>query len=172
MPGIKQELSFYRIFRFLLIFFFVLVSVVSVVQIAINATTLSQGPNSLFLKYSSIGVLLISSGAIPLVISILSLCFVIIGGLSLKRMSTRLLLSYAILSLFVSLLGLATAVACLVVISQTKTIENNLINEYATQFQLTQNSVSDYFQINLRCCGKMIFLEKKTTSMRSCHNQI
>ena len=155
MSELKQEISFYRLFRFSLILFFVLLCVISLVQFGITVASLSQSQISQFYQLSNLGVILVASGALPLAASILSLILIIIGAFSLKRMSTCQLLLYGILLLFLCLLGFGISIAALSLINNSSSINNQLINEFQPYFQSTASpGISDYFQNTFQCCGK------------------
>jgi hypothetical protein len=150
----KEEINFYRLFRFSLILFFVILCVISIVQFGISVASLSSSHVSQFYRRSGIGLILVASGAIPLAISVLSLAFIVIGALSLKRMSTRQLVLYGLLLLFLCLLGFGIAIAGLAIINNTSNIKNQLINEFGPSFQKDVDpEISTYFQSNLKCCG-------------------
>lgn len=158
MTETKEEYSFQRPIRSLLLVSFTLVSLTSIVQLGVNIFSLSRQLNSTFLACSSLGVLLMSSELIPLVLSALSLFFVIIGGMGLKKMSARLMLTFAILLLLTFVLGLTASITSLTLINNTNSIQMILINDFESYFQKSANPFySDYFQINLKCCGKNIF---------------
>ena len=149
----KVKANYYWIFRFLQILFLVVVSVISVVQLVVTIISLSQQACTFFNTYSSLGVILSASGGIPLAISLLSLFMTILGACAIKKMSRQLLLAYGILNLLIFILGFGTSVTCLSIAGDVNSIQDRLSGEFASHFKLVPDTVSDFFQINFKCCG-------------------
>jgi hypothetical protein len=142
--------NYFRILRFILIVQFVVISVLSVIQLVVDIVSLNHPVNSIF-AYHNKGSTVTSSAVIQLIISILSLFSTILGAIGIRKQSFPIVLTYAIILLIIFLTSFVTSIACLAFINGD--IEQSLVSQYESYFRQTSNEVSDYFQTYFKCCG-------------------
>ena len=154
MAEIKEQYSFQRL---VMLGIFSFICLISMEQLAANTFRLSSKLNSRILLSS--GLLFMSSEHIKLILSVLSLFFVIAVGSS-KEMRGLLLLIYSILLFCTFVYGVAASSISFEVINYSIPTRMNLICNWKSYFPKNTNPFYSFIsKIDPNYCGKkMVFL--------------
>lgn len=153
MGETKITLNYHRIFRLVFILLIIINIILTIAQIAVDIVSLTDEINRQLLAYGGATVIT-SSTAVGLLMAILYGIFTVSLGINgLRKLSFKHLFAYSISLACIVLISFITAVVNLSIVHNDVVINSAIIDAYYLKFQITRSEISDYFQINLKCCG-------------------